>query len=128
MPRCEQRWSRVAPTSARCTRSRTSRSRTRTSPRADYGRIPPTVLVLIGIGSVQIGSALAKTLFDDVGPGGTVLVRIGFAALLLALLWRPSLRDHSSRDRWLVGAFGLTLAAMNLTFYLALDHIPLGAA
>src|SRR4051794_20174474 len=128
MPRCEQRWSRVAPTSARCTRSRTSRSRTRTSPRADYGRIPPTALVLIRIGSVQVGSALAKTLFDDVGPGGTVMLRIVLAAAALMLLWRPSLRGHSSGDLWLAAVFGFTLAAMNLSFYAALDHIPLGPA
>src|SRR5438034_9728838 len=41
--------------------------------------IPPTALVLVGIGSVQFGSAIARTLFDDVGPGGAVLLRIGFA-------------------------------------------------
>jgi inner membrane transporter RhtA len=56
------------------------------------------------------------------------MVRIGFAAILLVLLWRPSLRGHSSSDLWLAGAFGLTLAAMNVTFYEALDHIPLGPA
>jgi inner membrane transporter RhtA len=71
---------------------------------------------------------MAKTLFDDVGPGGTVMLRIVLAAIILVLLWRPSLREHSAGDLWLAGAFGLALAAMNLTFYLALDHIPLGPA
>jgi inner membrane transporter RhtA len=90
--------------------------------------IPPTVLVLGGIASVQVGSAIAKTLFDDIGPGGTAMLRIVLAAIVLVLLWRPSLGGHSQGDLWLAGAFGLTLAAMNLTFYAALDHIPLGAA
>jgi len=56
------------------------------------------------------------------------MLRIGFAAIVLVLLWRPSLRGHSSADLWLAGAFGLSLAAMNVTFYEALDHIPLGPA
>jgi inner membrane transporter RhtA len=56
------------------------------------------------------------------------MLRIVFAALLLVLLWRPSLRGHERGDLWLAGAFGLTLAAMNLSFYEAIDHIPLGAA
>jgi inner membrane transporter RhtA len=54
------------------------------------------------------------------------MLRIVFASVLLLLLWRPTLRGHERRDLWLAGAFGLTLAAMNLTFYEALDHIPLG--
>jgi inner membrane transporter RhtA len=90
--------------------------------------IPPTVLVLFGIGSVQIGSAIARTLFDDVGPAGTVMMRIVFAAVMLGLLWRPSLRGHDSGDLWLAAVFGLSLAAMNFTFYESIDRIPLGAA
>jgi inner membrane transporter RhtA len=75
-----------------------------------------------------LGSAIARTLFDDVGPGGTVMMRIVFAAVALAVLWRPSLRGHDRADLWLAGAFGLTLAAMNFTFYESIDRIPLGAA
>ena len=57
-----------------------------------------------------------------------MLVRTTFAALLLVLLWRPSVRAHPSRDLWLAAAFGVSLAAMNLSFYASIDHIPLGAA
>jgi inner membrane transporter RhtA len=84
--------------------------------------------VLIGIGSVQFGSAIARTLFDEVGPGGTVMMRIVFAAVVLATLWRPSLSGHDRTDLLLIGAFGLTLAAMNFSFYESIDRIPLGAA
>jgi inner membrane transporter RhtA len=55
-------------------------------------------------------------------------MRIAFAAIILMLLWRPALRGHERSDLWLAGAFGLTLAAMNLSFYEALDRIPLGVA
>jgi inner membrane transporter RhtA len=47
---------------------------------------------------------------------------------VLTAVWRPSVRDHARRDLWLAAAFGLTLAAMNLTFYEAINHIPLGPA
>ena len=53
--------------------------------------IPPTVLVLLGIGSGQFGAAIAKGLFDSLGPGGTVFLRISLAALVLLVLWRPKL-------------------------------------
>jgi inner membrane transporter RhtA len=90
--------------------------------------VPPTVLVLLGIASVQFGAALAKGLFDEIGAGGTVFLRVFFAAIVLVAIWRPSLRGHGRRDIRLVVAFGLVLACMNLAFYSALDRIPLGAA
>ena len=39
--------------------------------------------------SVQCGSAIATTLFDQVGPAGAVLYRLLFAAILLLAIWRP---------------------------------------
>jgi inner membrane transporter RhtA len=86
------------------------------------------LLVFIGIASTQVGAALARTLFDDAGPAGTVFLRVLFAALMLALLWRPDLRGHSREDWRLVAGFGLALATMNLSFYQSIDRIPLGLA
>jgi len=94
--------------------------------RAD--RIPPTLLVLGGVASVQFGAAFAKTLFDEVGPGGTVFLRVLFAAIVLAALFRPRLAGRSRADWRLVVSFGLVLVAMNLSFYEALERIPLGIA
>ena len=86
------------------------------------------LFVAVAVGSVQFGAALARTLFDEVGPGGTVFIRVAVAALVLALLWRPPIRGHD-RDAWrLVGAFGVSLAVMNFFFYESLDRIPLGLA
>ena len=84
--------------------------------------------MLAAVGSVQFGAALAKTLFDDLGPGGTVFLRVAFAAALLLALWRPRLKGRSPRDLALAAAFGVSLAGMNLSFYEALDRIPLGVA
>jgi inner membrane transporter RhtA len=91
-------------------------------------RVPPVVLVLGAISSVQVGAALAKTLFDEIGAGGTVFVRVLFAALVLMLVWRPRTSGRSRGDLLLAVVFGLTLAGMNLAFYSALDRIPLGIA
>jgi inner membrane transporter RhtA len=85
-------------------------------------------LVLGGIATVQIGAAVATTLFDELGPAGTVFVRVAFSALVLVALWRPAVRAArgvAGRDMVL---FGISLAAMNFAFYAALDRIPLGIA
>ena len=95
-------------------------------PRSD--RATSIALVLGAIVSVQSGAAAATTLFGRVGPAGAVLLRSLFAAVALAALWRPSLRGHARRELRLVAGLGLALACMNLSFYAALDRIPLGIA
>lgn len=92
-----------------------------------FAAVPPPALVMLGIVSVQLGSALAKHLFDEVGSFGTVALRLSFAAAVLMLWWRPALR--LSRRAWtVVVVFGAVLGLMNLFFYLALARIPLGVA
>jgi inner membrane transporter RhtA len=85
-------------------------------------------LVVGGIVSVQSGAAAVTTLFDDVGPAGAVLLRTGFAALALLVIWRPRIHGHSPRALRLAGMLGVTFAGMNLSFYAGLDRIPLGLA
>jgi inner membrane transporter RhtA len=83
---------------------------------------------MLSIVSVQLGAAIAKSLFDSLGPGGTVFLRIAFASLVLLLLVRPKLRGHDRNAYLVAGLFGLALAMMNLSIYLAIDRIPLGVA
>jgi inner membrane transporter RhtA len=78
--------------------------------------------------AVQVGAGIAKGLFDDVGPAGAVLLRTLFGALLLVALWRPRVRGRARGDLGVAVVFGLVLALMNLTFYEAIDRIPLGVA
>jgi inner membrane transporter RhtA len=85
----------------------------------------PVVLVLGAVASVQFGAALAVTLFDDVGPVGTVLLRLALGAVVLLVLSRPRGRDLARGD---VLLFGLALAGMNGCYYLALDRIDQGVA
>ncbi|WCB96368.1 Threonine/homoserine exporter RhtA [Baekduia alba] len=91
-------------------------------------RIPPIALVLSGVTSIQFGAAVAATLFDDLGPAGTSVLRLTWAAVILMALVRPRVRGRSARDLRLVALFGLTLGGMNVFFYEALDRIPLGVA
>jgi inner membrane transporter RhtA len=92
------------------------------------GTVPPVGLVVLGMLSVQIGAAFAKSLYPAVGPYGTVFLRLAFATLMLMLAWRPRLRGHSGREYLLVLLFGLIFAAMNTSFYASLDRLPLGVA
>ena len=95
--------------------------------------LPPSSLLIFGMITVQLGAALAKDLFSSLGPAGVVFLRVGFAALTLLAIWRPwrhlraeRIAGAGRRDYLAVVAFGLILAVMNLTFYSALDRIPLG--
>src|SRR4029450_7078133 len=81
-----------------------------------------------GVTSVQLGAAPATSLFDELTPTGLVMLRLVFGALILGLLFRPRVRDRSSRELQLALAFGLTLLTMNFSFYQAIDRIPLGIA
>src|SRR3954467_9362717 len=96
--------------------------------RAAVNVVPPTVYVVAAIVSAQIGSAAAKYLFAAIGPAATVSLRSAFAALVLLLVWRPRLRGRSRSDLVAALALGLVLAALSLSFYSALERIPLGVA
>ena len=89
---------------------------------------PPTILVLVSIASTQIGSAFAKTIIQELGSTTAVLLRVGLGALVLLLLQRPQLKGYTYTNYLLLILFGLGMAAMNLSFYAAIDRIPLGIA
>ncbi len=92
-------------------------------------RIPPELLVLGATISVQFGAGLAATLFDDLGPGGASLLRLGFAALIVCVIWRPRPADFRAPGAIRAAvAYGIALGLMNVLFYEALDRIPLGIA
>ncbi len=90
--------------------------------------VPAPALVLGGVVSVQFGGALAATLVPEIGAGGSVLLRIGMAAVILAAVVRPRLRGHDRRAWLTVVAFGVALGLMNWSFYGSLAHLPLGVA
>jgi inner membrane transporter RhtA len=107
--------------------------------RARFGRdrvpsMPPTVMILLAVLSVQIGAAVAKSLFGSVGPSGVVLMRVGLAAIMLLIIWRKALPNRAllTGGNWKnylpVVWLGITIGVMNLSFYQALSRLPLGVA
>lgn len=90
--------------------------------------IPPVPAVLLAIISVQCGAAIAKTLFPAIGAAGTASLRIGISALILLLAYRPNLKTITAEQWKIVVPYGLSLGAMNLIFYLAIERIPIGLA
>jgi inner membrane transporter RhtA len=90
--------------------------------------IPALPAILLAIISVQSGAAIAKGLFPAIGAAGTASLRIGISALILLAVYRPNLKKITV-DQWkIVIPYGLSLGAMNLIFYLAIERIPIGLA
>lgn len=78
--------------------------------------------------SLQMGAAFAIQLFPIAGPWATTFARLFISGAILLAITRPSIRDFD-RSQWsAIIVFGLTIGAMNTTFYAALSRIPLGTA
>ncbi|MCP4327562.1 MAG: EamA family transporter [Alphaproteobacteria bacterium] len=93
-----------------------------------FGAVPPPLLVLFSIISVQIGAAIAIDLFPVLGAAGTAFLRVAVSAVFLVIVARPVL-EPKVRAQWkLILLFGFVVAAMNFFFYQAIARIPLGIA
>lgn len=99
------------------------------SPRSTIGPVALAIgVLLISMVSYQCGASLAKHLFPAVGAQGATAYRLGLSALIL-LLWRRPWRRLGDRPHWrALWAYGLSMGAMNLVFYMSLRTIPLGIA
>jgi len=91
-------------------------------------RIPPVWLVVLGIGSVQLGAGIAKNVFDDAAPMPLVWLRLATSALILGVVVRPTLRGRTAADWRVAVSFGAVLGTMNWAIYESFARIPLGIA
>ncbi|MCY4068596.1 MAG: EamA family transporter [Acidimicrobiaceae bacterium] len=83
-------------------------------------------LFVIGAVSQYSGAAVAALLFDHLSPAGVTWLRVLGAAVVIVVLRRSWRRRWKAPELALAASFGVSLAAMNLCFYLALDRLPLG--
>jgi len=88
--------------------------------------IPPIPAVLLSIISVQCGAAIAKGLFPEIGSAATASLRIGLSAIILIIAFRPNLFKLNIKQWKYVILYGLSLGAMNMIFYMAIERIPIG--
>ena len=77
-------------------------------------------LFVLGALTQYVGAALAVGLFGAMPAVTVAWWRIAIAAVVL-LAWRRPWRG-SREWWWRAAAFGLVLAGMNVSFYLAIDH------
>lgn len=89
-------------------------------------RIPPEVLFVGSAVAQYSGAVIAKQLFEVVSAGAVAFYRVLFGGLLLGLLSRPWKRRWTRAQLLPVALFGVFTALMNLCFYLAIVHLPLG--
>jgi inner membrane transporter RhtA len=115
--------------SAARNRSRTSGAgRFRAAAADAVEKAPPQCYFVVGAVFHYLGPAFAVLLFARVSPVGVAWLRIASAAAVFALWRRPWRRVGAldRREQALIVSWGLVLAAMNSTFYLAIDRLPLG--
>ena len=86
------------------------------------------LLVLIGAIGVQLSAVISIGLFEPLGVLGTSSLRMSIAAIILLIIFRPSLRGRS-KQAWLgIVLYGIAMASMNMFLYLAVERLPLGIA
>lgn len=90
--------------------------------------VAPLAAVVGAMISITSGATVAKRMFGVIGPAGTTALRLTLVAALLSIIfrvWRVPLTRALLRS---VLPYGVSLGAMNLLFYMAIDRIPLGIA
>lgn len=99
------------------------------SPRSErlFHAAPPEAFFIVSAMAQYAGAVIAVNLFDEVSPATVAWLRVFSAGIILyAFSKRRGHAPWTAHDlRW-AGIFGIFTACMNLTFYLAIDKLPLG--
>lgn len=78
--------------------------------------------------SVQIGASVAKTLFPVLGPETVALVRLGIAAILLCVIFRPWQLFYQQTNWRNLVIYGMFISGMNVLVYKAFAYMSVGIA
>ncbi len=96
---------------------------------ARIGALPPEIFFICSASAQYIGAVIAFNLFDRLAPASVAWLRVIGAALILLVFSARRLRTQGkwTKDEFISAAsFGIAVAFMNLTFYLAIDRLDLG--
>jgi inner membrane transporter RhtA len=96
---------------------------------APAGTAPRLVaLFVLNAISQYAGASLAVRAFAAMPAAGVAWIRVLTGAVVLGAWRRPwrALRGQPAASLLVVAAFGIALATMNLSFYLAIERLPLG--
>lgn len=89
-------------------------------------------ILLVAMLSIQSGATLAKTLFPVIGAEGLTALRLGIGSILITGFLRPWRHWHkwhfTKKNVLNLLIYGIVLGCMNLSFYMAVERIPLGIA
>jgi inner membrane transporter RhtA len=91
-------------------------------------RAPAWMLAILATLAVQVAAALSTGLFDQVGPGGTVWLRLSAGALIFLTLRRPRLRGRTRKELAFALVLGAVTGTMTVLALSAIALIPLGTA
>src|SRR5215469_15377457 len=86
------------------------------------------LFALCSIFIVQIGAAASTAMFARIGPAGTAWLRLCWAGLIFVLIARPRIATFHRRDLAAALVLGVVSGGMTLTFFQAIDRIPLATA
>lgn len=78
--------------------------------------------------AIQMAAAIAHDLFGRLGPTGVTALRFALGAAVVLAAVRPRLGGRD-RETWLaIVVYGISLAALNLAFFEAIERLPMGVA
>lgn len=89
--------------------------------------LAPALFIVSGI-LQYLGASVAVGLFAQMVPAAVAWWRLAIGGLFLLLMWRPWKQSWTLRNLLVSGLFGVFLGAMNILFYEAIAHLPLGVA
>jgi inner membrane transporter RhtA len=90
--------------------------------------ISGAAMIVATSAAIQLAAAVAHGLFAQLGPAGVSALRFTLGAAILLVAVRPGLRGRDRATWRAIVAYGVSLAALNLTFFEAIQRIPLGIA
>jgi inner membrane transporter RhtA len=96
------------------------------APSSSTGIAAGALMCLLSMSSIQFGAALSSSAIDTYGAVGATWLRLAFAAIILAVIVRPSVLRFS-REQWISALLlGTVTACMTMCFFAAIQRIPLG--